>query len=79
MRKRYCHAISSIVYVVDVANYENLQVSRRELHDLLSNASLNSIPLLQRILLSRDLKSITDKEICWFMVSSKNFINIDSY
>ncbi|RXH70676.1 hypothetical protein DVH24_013422 [Malus domestica] len=31
----------------------------------------------QRILLSRDLKSITNREVYWFMISSKNSINID--
>lgn len=33
-------------YVVDAADYENLPVSRSELHDLLSKPSLNGIPLL---------------------------------
>jgi len=33
-------------YVVDAADTENLSVSRSELHDLLSNASLIGIPLL---------------------------------
>ena len=33
-------------YVVDAADPDNLTVSRGELHDLLSKASLNGIPLL---------------------------------
>jgi len=33
-------------YVVDAADYENLPVSRDELHDLLSKPSLNGIPIL---------------------------------
>lgn len=33
-------------YVVDAADYDNLPVSRSELHDLLSKPSLNGIPLL---------------------------------
>jgi hypothetical protein len=32
--------------VVDAADYDNLPVSRSELHDLLSILSLNGIPLL---------------------------------
>lgn len=31
---------------MDAADYDNLSVSRRELHDLLSKPSLNGIPLL---------------------------------
>ena len=31
---------------MDAADYENLSVSRSELHDLLSKPSLNGIPLL---------------------------------
>ena len=33
-------------YVVDAADYDNLPVTRRELHDLLSKPSLSGIPLL---------------------------------
>ena len=33
-------------YVVDAADYENMSVSKCELHDLLSKSSLNGIPLL---------------------------------
>lgn len=33
-------------YVVDAADYDNLPVSRSELHDLLSKPSLGGIPLL---------------------------------
>ena len=33
-------------YVVDAADYDNVPVSRSELHDLLSKPSLNGIPLL---------------------------------
>ena len=36
----------SCSYVVDAADYENLSVSKSELHDLLSKPSLNGIPLL---------------------------------
>ncbi|KAB2636045.1 hypothetical protein D8674_026579 [Pyrus ussuriensis x Pyrus communis] len=92
MWERYCRAVSSIVYVVDAADYDNLPVSRRELHDLLSKPSLNGIPLLvlgnkidKKEALSKedltgemDLKSITDREVCCFMISCKNSTNIDT-
>ncbi|KAK6253424.1 hypothetical protein QUC31_015144 [Theobroma cacao] len=92
MWERYCRAVSAIVYVVDAADYDNLPVSRRELHDLLSKSSLNSIPLLvlgnkidKRGALSKEnlteqmgLRSITDREVCCFMISCKNSTNIDT-
>lgn len=38
--------LASCSYVVDAADPENLTTSKSELHDLLSKASLNGIPLL---------------------------------
>ncbi|XP_042985757.1 ADP-ribosylation factor-like protein 8b isoform X2 [Carya illinoinensis] len=92
MWERYCRAVSAIVYVVDAADSENLPVSRSELDDLLSNPSLSSIPLLvlgNKIdkggALSKEdltehlgLKSITDREVCCFMISCKDSTNIDT-
>ncbi|RYQ80993.1 hypothetical protein Ahy_Scaffold1g107023 isoform B [Arachis hypogaea] len=77
MWERYCRAVSAIV---------------SELHDLLSKPSLNGIPLLvlgnkidkagalskQALTDQMDLKSITDREVCCFMISCKNSTNIDS-
>ncbi|RYR11231.1 hypothetical protein Ahy_B05g079696 isoform B [Arachis hypogaea] len=79
-------------YVVDAADPDNLSISRSELHDLLSKPSLNGIPLLvlgnkidkagalskQALTDQMDLKSITDREVCCFMISCKNSTNIDS-
>ncbi|XVF44976.1 hypothetical protein PTKIN_Ptkin02bG0168000 [Pterospermum kingtungense] len=76
MWERYCRAVSAIV----------------ELHDLLSKSSLNGIPLLvlgnkidKPEALSKEdlteqmgLKSITDREVCCFMISCKNSTNIDA-
>ncbi|KAK4741169.1 hypothetical protein SAY87_024757 [Trapa incisa] len=92
MWERYCRAVSAIVYVVDTADNENLSVSRRELHDLLSKPSLSGIPLLvlgnkidkqealsqQDLTEQMDLKSITDREVCCFMISCKNSTNINT-
>merc|ERR1712207_75826 len=77
MWERYCRAVSAIVYVVDAADYENVHVSRSELHDLLSKPSLNGIPLLvlgnkidkpealskENLSEQMGLKSITDREV----------------
>lgn len=92
MWERYCRAVSAIVYVVDAADYDNLSVSRSELHDLLSKPSLSGIPLLvlgnkidkkealtkQAFIDEMGLKSITDREVGCFMVSCKNSTNIDT-
>lgn len=41
-----CLPFACCSYVVDAADYDNLPVSKSELHDLLSKTSLNGIPLL---------------------------------
>ncbi|KAF5763629.1 putative small GTP-binding protein [Helianthus annuus] len=92
MWERYCRAVSAIVYVVDAADQDNLSISKSELHDLLSKPSLSGIPLLvlgnkidkegalskQALTDQMDLKSITDREVCCYMISCKNSTNIDS-
>ncbi|KAK9228435.1 hypothetical protein WN944_021385 [Citrus x changshan-huyou] len=79
-------------YVVDAADPDNLSISRSELHDLLNKPSLSGIPLLvlgnkidkpgalskQALTDEMGLKSITDREVCCFMISCKNSTNIDS-
>ncbi|EOX91700.1 Transducin family protein / WD-40 repeat family protein isoform 2, partial [Theobroma cacao] len=81
-----------LFYVVDAADPDNLSISRSELHDLLSKSSLSGIPLLvlgnkidkpgaltkQALTDEMGLKSITDREVCCFMISCKNSTNIDS-
>lgn len=78
--------------MVDAADPDNLSISRSELHDLLSKPSLNGIPLLvlgnkidkpeslskQALTEEMGLKSITDREVCCYMISCKNSTNIDS-
>ncbi|KAM7264208.1 hypothetical protein ACFE04_001891 [Oxalis oulophora] len=91
MWERYCRAVSAIVYVVDAADADNLSISKSELHDLLSKPSLSGIPLLvlgnkidkpgslskQALTEEMNLKSISDREVCSFMISCKNSTNID--
>ncbi|CAA2993508.1 ADP-ribosylation factor-like protein 8a isoform X2 [Olea europaea var. sylvestris] len=91
MWERYCRAVSAIVYVVDAADPDNISISKSELHDLLSKPSLSGIPLLvlgnkidkpqalskQALTDQMGLKSITDREVCCFMISCKNSTNID--
>ncbi|KAL5790409.1 hypothetical protein ACOSQ2_005297 [Xanthoceras sorbifolium] len=75
-------SLSNVNYVVDATDYENLSISRSELHDTLSKPSLNRIPLL--VLGSKidkpealGLNFITDRGVCCFMISCKNSSNID--
>ncbi|CAI9780795.1 unnamed protein product [Fraxinus pennsylvanica] len=90
MWEKYCRAVTVIVYVVDVADHDNISISQRELHDLLSKPALCGIPLLvlgnkidkaealskEGLTYQMNLKSITDREVCCFMVSCKNLTNI---
>ncbi|KAK6923149.1 Small GTPase superfamily, ARF/SAR type [Dillenia turbinata] len=80
------------IYVVDAADHENIWISRGELHDLLSKPSLSGIPLLvlgnkidkpealtkQDLTEAMGLRTISDREVCCFMISCKNSTNIDS-
>ncbi|KAM0037877.1 putative small GTPase superfamily, ARF/SAR type, P-loop containing nucleoside triphosphate hydrolase [Helianthus debilis subsp. tardiflorus] len=91
MWERYCREVSAIVYVVDAADHDNLSISKGELHDLLSKPALSGIPLLvlgnkidkagalskQALTDQMDLKSITDRKGCCFMISCKNSTNIE--
>ncbi|KAL2528343.1 GTP-binding ADP-ribosylation factor-like protein [Forsythia ovata] len=91
MWERYCRAVSAIVYVVDAADHDNISISKSELHDLLSKPALSGIPLLvlgnkidkpqalskQGLTDQMDLKSISDREVCCYMISCKNSTNID--
>ncbi|XP_078436686.1 ADP-ribosylation factor-like protein 8b [Wolffia australiana] len=92
MWERYCRAVSAIVYVVDAADRESLQISKSELHDLLSKPSLAGIPLLilgnkvdkpealskQDFAEQMEVRSISNREVFYFMISCKNSTNINS-
>ncbi|CAN7096804.1 unnamed protein product, partial [Brassica rapa subsp. narinosa] len=87
----FCRDNPAIVYVVDAADVDNLFISKKELHKLLSKTSLNDIPLLvlgnkmdEPGALSKDafteemgLQLLSDREVCCFMISCKNYTNID--
>ncbi|CAH9070084.1 unnamed protein product [Cuscuta epithymum] len=91
MWERYCRGASAIVYVVDAADRDSVPISRTELHDLLTKPSLTSIPLLvlgnkidkpealakQYLMDQLSLQTIKDREVCCYMISCKNSVNID--
>ncbi|KAH9610368.1 hypothetical protein KSS87_002643 [Heliosperma pusillum] len=91
MWERYCRGVSAIVYVVDAADRDSIPISRSELHELLDKPSLTGIPVLvlgnkidksealvqQTLMDQLDLQSITDREVCCYMISCKESVNID--
>lgn len=44
--ERYCRGVQAIVYVVDAADYDSIDVAAKELQALLEKQSLDGIPLL---------------------------------
>uniref|UniRef100_A0A7N0V4Q8 ADP-ribosylation factor-like protein 8B n=1 Tax=Kalanchoe fedtschenkoi TaxID=63787 RepID=A0A7N0V4Q8_KALFE len=85
-------AIVDCRYVVDAADRDSVPISRSELHDLLTKPSLSGIPLLvlgnkidksealskQALLDQLELESIKDREVCCYMISCKDSVNIDA-
>ncbi|KAK7367982.1 hypothetical protein VNO80_10003 [Phaseolus coccineus] len=69
MWERYCRAISAIVYVVDAADYESLPGNKIDKPGALSKQDLTD---------QMGLRSITDRELCCFMISCKNSTSIDT-
>lgn len=91
-QQRYCRGVGAIVYVVDSASDEQtLEVAKKELHELVSKASLSTIPLLvlgnkndlpnarsaQELIDKLDLKLIIGREVSCYSISAKNSVNID--
>ncbi|KAG6659965.1 hypothetical protein CIPAW_03G072700 [Carya illinoinensis] len=91
MWERYCRGVSVILYVVDAADRDSIPISRTELHDLLMKPSISEIPLLvlgnkidksealskQALVDQLGLETIKDREVCCYMISCKDSINID--
>ena len=46
MWERCCRGVNAIVYVVDAADHDNIEISKSELRDLLSKPTLQGVPLL---------------------------------
>ncbi|THH19218.1 hypothetical protein EW146_g1927 [Bondarzewia mesenterica] len=46
MWERYCHGVDAVVFVVDSCDKEKFETARFELHSLLNQPSLASVPLL---------------------------------
>ncbi|PNX78482.1 ADP-ribosylation factor-like protein 8a-like [Trifolium pratense] len=82
---------STSMYVVDAADRDSVPITRSELTELLTKPSLNGIPLLvlgnkidksealskQALVDQLGLESIKDREVCCYMISCKDSVNID--
>uniref|UniRef100_A0A0E0CR31 Uncharacterized protein n=2 Tax=Oryza meridionalis TaxID=40149 RepID=A0A0E0CR31_9ORYZ len=91
MWERYCRGVSAILYVVDAADRDSIPIAKSELHDLLTKQSLAGTPLLvlgnkidkseavskQALVDQLGLELIKDREVCCYMISCKDSVNID--
>ncbi|KAI9205094.1 P-loop containing nucleoside triphosphate hydrolase protein [Polychytrium aggregatum] len=91
MWERYCRGVNAIVFVLDAADHAKIEAARTELHGLLSKPQLADIPVLvlgnkndlpealnvDQVIDRLGLKSITNREVSCYSISSKNHVNID--
>uniref|UniRef100_A0A7S3E3U2 Uncharacterized protein n=1 Tax=Chloropicon laureae TaxID=464258 RepID=A0A7S3E3U2_9CHLO len=91
MWERYCRGVNCVVYVVDSADHENVEIAKSELHDLLSKPTVSGIPLLvlgnkndlpgaystSELIERLNLKNFQNREVCCYSISCKNKNNID--
>ncbi|KAI8986030.1 ADP-ribosylation factor-like protein 8B [Pilobolus umbonatus] len=91
MWERYCRGVNAIIYVVDSADHDMLEVAKVELKDLLERPQLIHIPVLilgnkndledalsaEELIEILQLKSITNREVSCYSISAKNHVNID--
>nr|QXF29049.1 Arl8 [Gefionella okellyi] len=91
MWERYCRGVTAIVYVVDAADQEKIESSKKELIELLQKPSLGGIPLLvlankrdlpgalqaEELVGAMELSKITDREVTCYSISAKYQQNID--
>ncbi len=89
---RYCRGVNAIVYVVDSADADAMDVARHELIDLISKPALAGIPLLvlgnkndiegaanvEDLITKLQLKDIQGREVCCYSVSAKNQVSLGS-
>ncbi|XP_069759458.1 ADP-ribosylation factor-like protein 8B-A isoform X1 [Narcine bancroftii] len=90
MWERYCRGVNAIVYMVDAADFEKIEASKNELHNLLDKPQLQGIPVLvlgnkrdlpnaldeKQLIEKMNLSAIQDREICCYSVSCKEKDNI---
>mmetsp|Transcript_1225 Transcript_1225/g.4345 ORF Transcript_1225/g.4345 Transcript_1225/m.4345 type:complete len:184 (-) Transcript_1225:155-706(-) len=91
MWERYCRGVNAIVFVVDAADHDNIEIAKAELHELLARPTLEGTPLLvlgnkndlpaalsvDALIDRMKLKDIPNREVCCYCISCKNQTNID--
>ncbi|KAJ2988936.1 hypothetical protein NUW58_g3722 [Xylaria curta] len=92
MWERYCRGVSAIVFIVDIADVVKLPVAKEELHSLMSQKTLDGIPLLvlgnksdlpnkisvDELIDSLDLKTIAHREVSCYGISAKEETNLEA-
>jgi ADP-ribosylation factor-like protein 8 len=92
MWERYCRGVSAIVFIVDIADAALLPDAREELHALMTQPSLEGIPLLvlgnksdlpekltvDELIDAMDLKDVTHREVSCYGISAKEETNLEA-
>jgi ADP-ribosylation factor-like protein 8 len=92
MWERYCRGVNAIIFIVDIADFDLLPDARTELHELMTHASLEGIPLLvlgnksdlpeklsvDELIDAMDLKNIAHREVSCYGISAKEETNLDA-
>lgn len=92
MWERYCRDVNAIIFVVDAADRDAMDVAKDELHSLLKHETLDGIPLLvlanksdlreklsvDEVIDALDLKKIVHREISCYGVSAKEETNLEA-
>lgn len=90
--EKYCRTADVIIYIVDAADLGSIDISKTQLHQLLSWPSLSGIPLLvlgnkndingalgeEELVKVMELEKLKDRRVACYSVSSKNSVNIDA-
>ncbi|KAI0670771.1 P-loop containing nucleoside triphosphate hydrolase protein [Trametes maxima] len=89
--ERYCNGVDAVVFVVDSVDKEKFETARFELHQLLSQPSLHSVPLLvlgnkndleghatvNELIKALQLDKITNRPVSCYSCSMKSQHNLD--
>ena len=89
--EKYCRTADVIIYIVDAADLGSIDISKTQLHQLLSWPSLNEIPLLilgnkndlngalgeEELVKVMELEKIKDRKVACYSVSAKTPSTID--
>ena len=92
MWERYCRDVNAIVFIVDIADVPLIPQAKEELHALLSNSTLEGIPLLvlgnksdlpdklsvDELIDSLNLKAVSHREVSCYGISAKEETNLDA-